>query len=73
MTEKYTLDKAGKAERISIYKLVMRTLMVVGAGGWAAGRKLAPTGFFLLTPPSSIASRSSKEEPGGGWEDVVAN
>ena len=47
--------------------------MVVGAGGWAAGRKLAPTGFFLLTPPSSIASRSSKEEPGGGWEDVVAN
>lgn len=73
MTEKYTLDEAGKAERISIYKLVMRTLMVVGGGGQAAGQKLAPRGYFLLTPPGSIASRSSKKDPSGGWEDVVAN
>lgn len=47
--------------------------MVVGGGGQAAGQKLAPRGYFLLTPPGSIASRSSKKDPSGGWEDVVAN
>lgn len=65
MTEKYTLDEEGKEERISIYKLVIKTLMV-GARGWGWGqlaeRKLVSRGFFLLIPPGSIASRSSKKE-----------